>query len=464
MKKAGAEFLGNERLLPLLIRLSIPSVIAMLVMALYNVVDTIFIGRGAGALGIAGLAIAFPIQLTIGALGHMVGIGAASIVSRKLGEGNQAAAEAALGTSLSFSLSFSLLLTVLMAFWAEPLLRVFGATDAILPYAHDYIRFLLIGFPLQTVAMAGNSLIRAEGNARMAMLSMLSGILLNLILDPVFIFGLDMGIKGAAIATVLGQVCVFVWVLWYYLKGWSVVALRARNLVIRLNLLREVLVLGLPNFVQMAGMSLITMMINNLLGYYAGDIAISAYGVIMRLVSFILMPLNGLAQGFQPIAGYNYGARNLDRVRGVLLLAQALATGVALFFYGFIMVFPDTLVGFFSTDTALIAFTVPALRTVALLTPVIGVQMISSIYFQAVGKGAQALLLGLSRQFIVLLPLILVFSRLYGARGIWVSFPVSDLLATVISVSALFFELRRLGNQAKESPERISGERVCNQP
>jgi len=446
-------FLGEDRLFPLLMRMSVPAIVGMLVMALYNVVDTIFVGRGASSLAIAGLTIAFPLQMIVGAVGQMIGVGAASIISRRLGEKRMGDAEAALGTAFASIAVISLVLAAVVGIFSREILVLFGATDEVMPYALEYVNTVVWGFPFLALGMSGNNMIRAEGNARMAMNTMLLGMGLNIILDPVFIFGLGMGIRGAALATVVSQACSFAWILLYYLKGKSAVALRGGHLRICNARLGEMTVLGLPNFVQMAGLSIITTIINNMLGTQGGAIAISSYGIANRLLSFIFMPITGLAQGFQPIAGYNYGARRFDRVKKVLLLASLSATVIALFCYAFIMAFPEMLVSMFTTDTALIAFGTPALRTMSLVIPIIGFQIVSSIYFQAVGKGMPALLLGLSRQFIVLLPIVLIFSHVYGINGVWASFPAADLLSTVITMAALGFEMRHLNTKHRETLE-----------
>ena len=456
MNQGKSAFLGEQRLFPLLMKLSIPAIIGMMVMALYNVVDTIFIGRGAGTLAIAGLTIAFPIQMIIGALGQMIGVGAASIVSRKLGERRMEQAEAAVGTAFVSIAVVSVALSAVVGLFAADILRLFGASETVLPYSMDYLTTVFWGFPVISLSMCGTNLIRAEGNARTAMNTMLIGTVLNMILDPIFIFALGMGIRGAALATVISQLCSFVWILLYYLRGRSVVALRRKNLRVHWDQLKETVLLGLPNFVQMAGMSIIATIINRTLGIHGGDLAISTYGIANRLLSFIFMPINGLAQGFQPIAGYNYGARKYDRVKAVLVIASLSATVVAAFCYVFIMLFPRALVGMFTTDSTLIEISAPALRTMALLMPIIGIQIVSSIYFQAVGKGIPALLLGLSQQFIVLLPVVLMLSHLFGVNGVWSAFPVSDVLATFITVTALAFEIKHLkqkhGTEMKRMP------------
>ncbi|TCS40209.1 MATE family efflux transporter [Reinekea marinisedimentorum] len=450
-RAASSDFLGKEPLFPLLMRLSVPAVVGMMVMAMYNIVDSIFVGRGAGSLALAGLAIAFPVQISLGALGQMVGVGSASIASRKLGEGKQDEAEAALGACVAFVLILGVLVTGLLAMTLESTLTLFGATDAILPYAKDYVQVLLWAVPLQMAAMSTMNLIRAEGNAKKAMNVMLTGIVLNIILDPIFIFVLDMGIKGAAWATVIGQAVNFVLVFLYYLRGNSVLKLKRENLKLRFKLIREIVVLGLPNFVQMAGTGLIATIINNLLGSFSGEVAISTYGIISRLMSFLMMPLGGIAQGFQPIAGFNYGAKNYLRVRQVFMLALGLGAGISLLFFSLVMTFPGALIGLFTTDPELQAYAIPALKMFCMATPIIGFQMISSIYFQAIGQARPAMLLGLSRQFIVLLPMIFLLSHFYQAQGIWVAFPASDLISVLVTGLVLSFELRKLNKKIGEA-------------
>jgi putative MATE family efflux protein len=451
MSKNNSDFLGKDPLFPLLMRLSVPAVVGMMVMALYNIVDSIFVGRGVGSLALAGLAIAFPIQISLGALGQMVGVGSASIASRRLGEGRHDEAEQALGTCVLYVFSLGVLVAIGLAFSLQPVLKLFGATEAILPYAIDYVLVLLFSIPLQMTSMASINMVRAEGNAKTAMKIMLAGVLLNIILDPIFIFGFDMGIKGAALATVIGQATNFTIVSIHFLRGNSVLKLRLKNIRLRVHLIKEITILGLPNFVQMAGTGLIATVINNILGVYAGDIAISTYGIITRLTSFLMMPLGGIAQGFQPIAGFNYGAKNYQRVRHVFLLALSIGTGSATLFFIIVMTAPEALVGLFTTDQALLVYAVPALRTISLCTPIIGIQMISSIYFQAIGRGMPALVLGLSRQFIFLLPMVLVLSQFFQAKGVWAAFPISDFMATSATCLVLIFELKKLNKKINNS-------------
>lgn len=437
-------FLGEEPVFRLLMKMSIPAITGMLAGALYNVVDTIFVGRGAGPLAIAGLTVAFPLQIIVYAFAFMVGAGAASIISRRLGEKNMEEAEINLGTALTSITGMAILMTFVV--WISPsfILRLFGATEEVIPYASDYVKTVLWGFPFSAVSMAGNNLIRAEGNARVAMATMLIGTILNIIMDPIFIFSLGMGIKGAALATVISQSFSFTWVIYHYLSGRSAVAVRMGYLRIKWIRLKRMLVLGIPNGVHVAGMSLIITIINNILGNLGGGIAISTYGMANRLLSFIYMPIMGISQGFQPIAGYNYGARKFRRVKRVLFLAFIVSTSIASVSYVFIRLFPEAFMGLFTKDRDLIEFSSSALLKMSLLIPIIGIQSISSIFFQAIGKALPSVILGLSRQFILLLPAVLILPRFFGLDGVWTAYPVADFLSTLISVTALVYAIKHL--------------------
>ena len=458
MQKDKSAFLGEQKIFPLLMKMSIPAIVGMMVAGLYNVVDTIFVGRGAGPMAIAGLSIAFPLQMILQGIGVMIGIGSASIISRRLGENNQERAEMALSTATISVVTLSILMTAVVGVFTDPILRLFGASDAVIPYAREYVKTVMWGFPFMAIGMAGNNIIRAEGNSKVSMVTMLIGMIMNIILDPIFIFGLNMGIQGAALATVIGQFFSFLWILYYYASGKSVVKFHRKNLTINFKQLREMAVLGFPNLVQNAGMSILVLIVNNTLLQVSGDLAISTYGMVMRLLSFVIMPLIGFAQGHQPIVGYNYGAKKFDRVKKTLLVTMVSAFAVSLFFYILIMIFPNALIGLFTTDRTLIDASVKALRTMSILMPIISFQLIPSIYFQAIGKGALALFLGLSRQFIVLIPIVLILPRILGLTGVWISFPVSDSISTLITMVFLFFEMRHLNSIHAETGRSIPKE------
>lgn len=444
------EMLANEGIGSLLFKLSFPAAIGMMVQASYNVVDAIFVGRGVGPMGIAGITIDFPIQMVVMAVAQMIGIGAASIVSRSLGAQNKERAEKALGNSFTLSLGIGLLITVLGLLFINPLLKVFGATSTILPFAKDYMSVILFGSIFTIFGMALNSIVRAEGNARIAMWTMLIGALMNIGLDPLFIFGFHMGIKGAAIATVISQFATFIWLLIYYLSGKSVMRVYIKNFKIDLSIAKETFAIGLSSFVRQVSASLMVAILNHVLAFYGGDIAITIYGLVNRLASFVLMPTFGIAQGFQPIAGFSYGAKRYDRTKRSIYLASITAILVATFGFLIMELFPYQLVRMFTTDQSLINMTAIPLRIVVLVFPLIGFMVIVSTMFQAIGKALQAFVLSMARQIIFLIPLVLILPKFFKLPGVWYSFPIADFLTMFLSALYLIPEIKKLDKKILE--------------
>ncbi|MDP3177991.1 MAG: MATE family efflux transporter [Spirochaetaceae bacterium] len=440
-------FLGTEPLFPLLLKMGIPATIAMLVNALYNIVDTIFVGRGVGPDAIAALTIVFPIQMIVSALAQAIGVGSASIVSRRLGEKREKDAARTIGTAYSFIAIMTAILVALVLVFITPILAFFGASEEIMPIARAYLGVVAPGFFFFAASMAASALVRAEGNARASMTGMLIGAVLNCFLDPLFIFAFGMGVKGAAIATVLSQAASCAYLLSLYLGKKTHVALAVSDFRPRFAILRESAILGAPAFIQSAGMSLLALLINTTLGNYGGDRAISIYGMIHKLLMLVIFPILGMAQGFQPIAGYNFGARSFDRVRAAIRVAILTVFGIACVSYGVVMIFPFAIVGMFTIEPDLIAESARVLRRVAMLIPLAAVQIIGSTYFQAVGKRMQSLVLGLSRQFLILIPLILILPRFFGLEGIWFAYPLADLISSTITIALLIRELRHLGRE-----------------
>jgi len=439
------EFLGRDAMFPLLLKMGIPAAIGMMVNALYNVVDTIFVGQGVGPLAIAALSIVFPIQMIVSAVAQGLGVGTASLVSRRLGERRPEDAATAIGTAYAAVMLVTAVLVAALFLFMRPILVFFGASAAIMPFAMQYTGIVAAGFFFFAMSMAASNLVRAEGNAKASMMGMLAGAGLNTILDPLFIFGFGMGVRGAAIATVISQVVSCVYLFSTYLRGKSHIPLRLAHFRIRFRVLAESTILGTPAFIQSAGLSLLALVINNSLGYYSGDTAITTYGMTSKIVMMVIMPILGIVQGFQPIAGYNYGARNFDRVRASLRTTLATAFVVSLFGYAFMMLWPRVAMGFFTRDAALIASSARVLRIIVLFIPLAAIQITGSTYFQAVGKGTQSLLLGLSRQFIVLIPLVLILPSFIGGEGIWIAFPLADLLASSLTITLLVREVHNLG-------------------
>lgn len=454
MKQAQKDkMLGSESIGRLLAKLSIPAMVAMLVMGLYNVVDTIFIGRGVGTEAIGGLTIAFPFQIIVMAFAGMIGFGTASVVSRNLGSGNRERAYTAAGNAFTISVFFGLVAMVLGYAFLDPILRLFGATPVLIAYAREYLSVTLTGTVFITFSMATNNIVRAEGRATVAMITMVLGAVTNIILDPIFIFGLKMGIRGAALATVISQFLSAAFLLYFYTSGRSSLAIRLRHLRPERSVVREVFALGVPAFIRQGGASLVMILVNNALGRYGGDIYISVFGVVFRIMHFVLMPLMGLVQGFQPITGYNYGAGNIDRVKRTIRFTLLISTLVAAFGFLILALIPGPIFRIFSNDLELITAGIPVLRVVVLIIPFVGIQMIGASYFQAVGKARPAFFLGLSRQFIFLLPLMIVLPLLFGLWGVFAAYPAAGFLSTLVTSIWLWKDVRRLSAVPSETVE-----------
>lgn len=443
--------LGENKVSSLLLKFSIPAIIGMLVNALYNVVDRIFVGKGVGSLGIAGITIGFPIMIVQMAFGMLIGIGATSLISIRLGEKRKEEAELIVANAMVLLIIISLILTFAGLIFMNPLLKLFGASEAVLPYARGYLGIILIGTVFQSVGFGMNNIIRAEGNPKIAMLTMLIGAIMNTILDPIFIFIFGWGVEGAAIATIISQAVSAVWVLYYFLGGRSMLKIHLKNIKLQAHIVLKIFAIGSAPFAMQLAASVQTVILNKGLGIYGGDIAISAMGVINSLTMLILMPVFGINQGAQPIIGYNYGAEKFDRVKHALKLAIAAATAIVSI--GFIMarLFPSQLISLFSSDPALIEFGTSALQIYLIFLPIIGFQIVSASYFQAVGKPKHAMFLSLSRQVLILIPALLILPGIYGLYGVLVAGPVADILSSIITGVWLFIELRHLDQKHRES-------------
>ncbi len=443
--------LGRAPIGKLLIKMSIPATFAMLVNGLYNLVDTIFIGRGVGTEAIGGLALAFPAQMIIMGFGISIGQGAASVVSRNLGAENDARARRAAGNAFALALVSGTLILTLGQVFLEPLLSLLGATEPLRNYARDYLSIILLGSPFIALAMTSNNLLRAEGKAKVSMVVMLIGAVTNIILDPIFIFVFKMGVAGAAWATIAGQFLAFLYASRYFILRKTLVQVKAKHWIPDGSVLREIAVLGFPTFVRQGGQSIVSVILNNLLGKYGGDIYISAYGVVNRLLMFLFMPLFGTVQGFQPIAGFNYGAKLFSRVRKTLKLTIVYATAYTTIGFLLLFLMPRTFAGIFSADPELIDTVAHVMRYVIAVFPLIGIQIIGGSYFLVIGKSLPSLILNLSRQFLILIPLLLILPGFFGLNGLLVSFPIADFLATIITVVWLLAELRNMKDETEQS-------------
>lgn len=437
--------LGELKVSKLLIKFSIPAIVGMLVNALYNLVDRIYIGNGVGSDGIAGITICFPVMLVMMAFSMLIGIGANSLVSIRLGQKRKQEAEDILGNALSLLIIVSFCITIIGLLTLEPLLKLLGASKEILPYARDYLQIVLFGGVFQSIGMGMNNFIRSEGNPKIAMYTMLIGALVNTILDPIFIFVLHWGMRGAAVATISAQAVSAVWVLKYFFGGKSLLKIHRHSLKLKSSVVSGILALGVAPFAMQIAASLQTFIMNKSLATYGGDIAISGMGVVNSIVTIIIMPIFGINQGVQPIIGYNYGAKNYDRVKEAYKLAVIFATVIVLFGWIITRLFPTQLVSMFnSKDSELISFGTMAIDKVLMFLPIIGFQIVSSNYFQAIGKPKYSAFLGLSRQVLILIPALLLLPIFFGLQGVLYAGPLSDVISAVVTGTFVFFEMKKL--------------------
>jgi len=445
--------LGSEKMIKLLFRLSTPAIVAMMVNAFYNIIDTIFIGRGVGYLGIGGLTVAFPVQMAIIALAQMIGIGAASAASRNLGAKDHEKAKQVAGNSYFSVVLMGILIFIAGTIFMVPILRMFGATDTLLPYAAEYLQVILIGSIYFPFVVNANNLIRAEGNARVAMISMILGAVLNIILDYIFIFPLNMGIRGAALATITSQFCSLLYVLYYFYGDFSMLKVKLEHLKPDWKIQIEILTVGTSSFARQVAGSLMAIALNNSLAFYGGDIALSVFGIVQRVMMFLFMPMFGIVQGMQPIAGYNYGAGNMERVKQVVKLATIGITTMAVTSTIFGQVFPGPIVRLFNDTPEVVELGITALRISIAMIPVVGIQIVGSALFQSLGKPIPALILTISRQVLFFIPLVLIIPRVtgLGLLGIWISFPLADFLSTIFTSFWMKKEMKLLDKKSKEA-------------
>jgi len=438
--------LGEENIGKLLKKLSVPATMGMMVNALYNLVDTIFLGRFVGVDAIGALAIAFPIQMIVLAFGIMVGIGTASAASRALGAGEVDKADHIVGNAFLSIIIIGILLVTVGRYFLNPILLMFGATENLLPLAYDYMNIILLGSIFLTIQIVSNNVIRSEGNAKVAMISMMIGTGFNIFMDPIFIEVLGFGIKGAAIATIIGQSLGFMYVMNYFYRGNSNFKIMPHHLKPNFEYIKEIFSVGFPTFMRNVAGSFLAIVANNSLAFYGGDIALSVYGVIQRVLRFALMPMFGIVQGFQPIASYNYGAQNFKRVKEVIKVALKALVIYATVSIIFVQVFPEFIISLFNKDPELISLGKKALRIVTMMMPLIGVQVLAGSMYQALGKPKPALIVSMSRQTLFLIPLILILPSFFnmGLMGVYWAFPIADVLSIILSTYMLRRQMKIL--------------------
>lgn len=451
-----AEQLGTGKIGSLLFRFSIPAIVGMVVNALYNVADRAFVGQAEGSLGIAGITVSFPLMVIMMGFGMLVGLGANALISIRLGQKRSEDAEQILGNAATLLVLVSLSLTLLGTVFLNPMLKFFGASADVLPFAQSYLRIILFGAVFQAIGFGMNNFIRGEGNPKIAMYTMLIGAALNLALDPLFIFVFGWGLEGAALATVISQAASAVWVLSYFLGGKSLLKLHLKNLKLQWPVVWSIIELGsAPFFMQIASSAVITIL-NHQLGAYGGDVAISAMGVVFSVTMLFLMPIFGINQGAQPIIGFNYGARQFDRVKKTHYLASIAATLITLVGFASAILYPSAIISVFNrNDPQLIQMGSRALRIFLLMFPIVGFQIVTSNYFQAVGKPRAAMILSLSRQVFLLIPCLLILPEFFGLDGVFASGPVSDFGSSLLTGTFYLLEIRKLNRKhAHVSAER----------
>ncbi len=442
MNNRETNVLDDDRIGRLLLKLSLPAFMGMFVMALYNVVDTIFIGHYVGPLGIAALSIVFPIQMLTMGIGMMMGMGGASLISRLIGAANTPRAERTLGNALTFTLIIAAVLMIAGLLNRDLWLRLMGASETILPYARDYMTIILSGTFFRAFAMAQNFLIRATGNARVPMIGMSMGAGLNIALDAIFIIPLGMGVKGAALATLIAQLITSLYFLRYYLSGKSFLKVHLQNLVIKWDILKSILAIGISSFARTAAQSLAVIFVNRTLLAFGGDLAISSYGLIQRIMIFALMPSIVIGQGMQPILGFNYGAKRYDRALKVTKISIIAATSYSIIAFFALYFAPELFIRIFTTDSELIVLTAYAARHIFFAVYLIGFIIVGSIVFQAIGKAPQAFVTAVARPALFLLPLVFILPNYWQLDGAWLAFPITDALTSILVLVLLIPEMK----------------------
>ena len=451
MGKTQSSLLGTESINKLLVSQSVPASIGILVMSVYMIVDTIFVGHWVGSLAIAAITVVLPITFLISSVGMAIGVGGGSIISRALGAQDNEKAQLTFGNQITMVTGLVLIAVTFGYFLDDQILHVFGAQGNILEPSREYYHIILLGIPFLAPAMMANNVIRAQGFPKVAMNIMLVPAIANLILDPIFIYFLEWGLAGAAWATIISYFLSFLYAVHFLASSKSELKIKWSHLSLDSNIVKEINSLGLVTLARQGAVSILSIVLNHSLFKYGGEIYISVYGIINRILMFVLFPVIGLAQGMLPIAGYNYGAKDYDRVLEVIKKAILYATALAIIIFALILLGRDLMVHIFTTDVELLEITPPAILIVFLVTPFIPIQLIGAAYFQAIGKVKPALILTLTRQGLFLIPLVYILPNYFGIHGIWMSFPVADTLSASVTLFALLRELKGLNKVSSKT-------------
>ncbi len=447
-QKGNAMELGTQPVGKLLMQYAIPASIAMTASSLYNIVDSIFIGQGVGPLAISGLAVTFPFMNLGAAFGAMVGVGASTLISVKLGQRDYGTAQVVLGNVVTLNTIIGVVYTIVCLMFLDPILYFFGASADTIVYARDFMEVILLGNIFTHMYLGLNAVLRASGHPQKAMYATINTVVINTILAPIFIYGFEWGIRGAAIATVIAQIVSLIWQFKILTDKNELLHLRRGIYHLQSKIVKNMIAIGLSPFCMNVASCFIVIFINQGLKEYDGDLAIGAYGIVNRLMFICVMIVMGITQGMQPIAGYNYGAQQYHRVNEVLKLAIWGATAVTTFTFLVGELIPELTVSIFTTDEGLISRAAEGFRIAVLVFPIVGFQMVTSNFFQSIGMANKAIFLSLTRQLLFLLPCLIILPTFMGAAGIWWSMPASDLAASIVAAILLYKQFQAFKKSA----------------
>ena len=449
--------LGTKPVRALLLQYAVPAIIAMTASSLYNMIDSIFIGQGVGAMAISGLALTFPLMNLAAAFGSLVGMGASTIISLRLGQRDYASAQKILGNVVVLNLIIGLLFGGVVLAFLDPILYFFGASANTISYARDYMQIILVGNVITHMFMGMNAILRAAGHPRRSMAATINTVVINTILDPIFIYGLDWGIRGAAIATILAQLISLAWQVYIFSDKRELLHFKRGIYRLERKIVGNIFSIGMAPFMMNFAACLVIIFINKGLKQYGGDLNVGAYGIVNRIIFVFVMIVMGINQGMQPIAGYNFGAKEYGRVKQVLKLTLIGATCVTTAGFVLGLFFPRMAVGAFTHDEELIELAVRGMRIVVVVFPIVGIQMVTSNFFQSIGMPLKAMFLSLSRQVVFLLPALILlpiaftrYTELDGSWGVWCAMPLSDLLATIVAVLLLTKQMKSFNAQYRD--------------
>jgi putative MATE family efflux protein len=441
--------LDTDRIGRLLVKLSVPMYFGSIAQVIYSIIDTIFIGHYVGPLGMAGISIAFPLQMLAQGIGMMVGIGGGSLISRLIGAGDTHRAERALGNSISLSIFFSVILTAAVLPFIHFWITLIGATENVLPYARDYLTITYAGVVFNITGAVLLTLIRSEGNTRVAMISMITQAILNILLDWLFIAGLHMGIKGAALGTMIAQAVSMLYALSFYVTKQGYLKVRISNLLPDIKILKPIFAIGISQFAQTVATSIAALLLVNRMALYGSDTSLAAFGILQRVMWFAMVPGQVLGQAMQPILGFNYGAKRFNLSLKVLNLTFLYSTIFSILTFIILFFFPELLLGIFTSDEILINAGAKAARIIFLTMPLFGFFNVGQMVFPSIGKAAESFIIAIARPLVFIIPLTLILPLFYGLNGVWISFPGADLFTFVLIFSMLLPLYGRFRKEAR---------------